>query len=93
VRGQEYNAGSCQTEETELETVYIVTIWSGGQSGKRWKTLEKPQVLAQGTGAAFTSVDTGLRVEVIGTISIEEYEQGTEIVDVAGESVRGPAKA
>lgn len=61
-----------------MKTVYVVTLWSGGKAGKNWKSLEKPEMLPKGTGVVFRSIETGLNVEVIGNISIEEYEHGTE---------------
>jgi len=58
-----------------METVYVVTLWSGGRPGKRWKTLGKPEILANGTGVSFTDLETKLGVTIIGSISVEEYEQ------------------
>lgn len=59
-----------------LEKVYVVTMWSGGRASRKWKAAQKPELLPQGTGMRFTSVDTKLEVEVIGSLSVEEYEQG-----------------
>jgi hypothetical protein len=59
-----------------LEKVYVVTMWSGGRPSRKWKAAKKPELLAQGTGMRFTSLDTKLEVEVIGSLSVEEYEQG-----------------
>jgi hypothetical protein len=60
-----------------MESIFIVTLWSGGRATKKWKTLERPELLPNGTGVKFTSLDTRLLVEVIGSISVEEYEQGS----------------
>lgn len=57
---------------------YIVTLWSGGQPGKKWKTEEEPQLLPTGTGVDFVDVSTKLPVRIIGDISVEEYEEGRE---------------
>lgn len=59
-----------------MQRLFVVTIWSGGRACKKWKTLEKPELLAQGTGVRFKDIDTKLSVEVVGTVSVEEYEQG-----------------
>lgn len=62
----------------QLEKVYVVTMWSGGRASRKWKTLEEPELLATGTGLSFTSMDTKLAVRVIGSLSVEEYEQGAK---------------
>lgn len=59
-----------------MQTIYIVTMWSGGRPGKKWKTSQEPQLLPQGTGVRFTDMETRLMVEIIGHVSIEEYEEG-----------------
>jgi len=61
----------------ELEKVYVVTMWSGGKPSRKWKTLQEPELLPQGTGMEFVSMDTKLTVKVIGSLSVEEYEQGS----------------
>jgi len=61
-----------------MQQFYIVTMWSGGRVNKRWKTLEEPELLAQGTGVRFTDLDTKLTVQVIGSVSVEEYEHGLD---------------
>ncbi len=66
-----------------LRSVYVVTMWSGGHPSKTWKTLEVPELLPQGTGVAFINLDTKLRVQVIGDITIEEYEQGSALLEKA----------
>ncbi len=62
-----------------MEHVFIVTLWSGGKAGKRWKTLERPEPLSTGAGVRFVDADTKLSVDIIGSISVEEYEQGMDI--------------
>lgn len=64
--------------ELRMQSVFIVTMWSGGVPGKKWKTLEAPELLPQGTGVSFRSLDTKLIVRLIGTISVEEYQQGAD---------------
>ena len=59
-----------------LQTVYLVTIWAGNEPAKQWKTRTKPELLETGTGVVFTDLATGLSVELIGSISVEQYEQG-----------------
>lgn len=61
-----------------MKTVYVITMWSGGKAAKKWKSEEEPQILPQGTGVAFVSSETRLPVQVIGSISIEQYESGKE---------------
>ncbi|MCC6144294.1 MAG: hypothetical protein IT368_10855 [Candidatus Hydrogenedentes bacterium] len=61
-----------------MRSVYIVTMWSGGRPAKKWKTYDRPQPLPSGTGVQFMSLDTKLHVEVIGSISVEEFESGKE---------------
>lgn len=65
-----YNAG--------MKSYYVVTIWSGGQPGRKWLCDEKPEVLAEGTGVRFCDSRTGMLVEVIGNICVEQYEHGRE---------------
>ena len=73
-----------------MQRFFIVTIWSGGKPGKRWKTLEEPQVLPQGTGVQFCDLDTKLAVKVIGNISVEQYEQ--EVHEFEPEATPAPKK-
>lgn len=61
-----------------MRRFYVVTMWSGGKAGKRWKSLEEPQILPQGTGVEFRDLDTKLPVYLIGSISVEEYEEGLD---------------
>ncbi len=61
-----------------FQTVYVVTMWSGGKPGKRWKTLGRPKLLPNGAGVSFISLNTRLSVHVIGNVSVEEFEQGHE---------------
>jgi hypothetical protein len=64
-----------------MERMFVVTLWSGGSAGKRWQTHERPEFLPQGTGIKFLDAETKLSVEIIGSISVEEYEHGMEIPD------------
>lgn len=68
-----------------MRKIYAVTMWSGGQAAKKWQTLQKPELLPSGTGIRFTCRSTKLIVELIGPISVEEYESGKEEI----ESIRG----
>ncbi|MFP4501031.1 MAG: hypothetical protein ACLFTT_08530 [Candidatus Hydrogenedentota bacterium] len=61
-----------------MKTIYIVTMWSGGRPAKKWKTEQKPAVLPSGTGVSLISLDTKLEVQVIGSISVEQFESGQE---------------
>ncbi|GMW00915.1 MAG: hypothetical protein AMXMBFR84_20520 [Candidatus Hydrogenedentota bacterium] len=48
--------------------------------------MARPELLPQGTGVRFTSLESKLTVEIIGSISVEEYEQGSELLKkVVGE--------
>lgn len=64
-----------------MKSVYVVTMWSGGKPAKRWKSEREPTVLAQGTGVAFISLETKLPVQIIGSISVEEFESGKEEIE------------
>ena len=68
-----------------MRTIYAVTMWSGGQPAKKWQTFEKPELLAHGTGIRFVCRDTKLAVELIGSVSVEEYESGKDDI----EEIRG----
>jgi len=65
-----------------MKTVYVVTMWSGGRPAKKWKSDKQPQELPQGTGVSFVNSGTRLRVTVIGSISVEEYESGKEELEM-----------
>lgn len=65
-----------------MQSIYVVTMWSGGRHAKQWKSKDKPEVLANGTGVRFRSADTRLMVEVIGSISVEEFESGREELEM-----------
>ncbi len=65
-----------------MKTVYVVTMWSGGRPAKKWKADAAPEVLPNGTGVSFVSMTTRLRVTVVGSISIEEYESGKEEIEL-----------
>ena len=65
-----------------MRSVYVITMWSGGRPAKKWKSLEAPQQLPQGTGVDFINADTKLRVQIIGSISIEEFESGKEEIEI-----------
>lgn len=64
-----------------MRKIYAVTMWSGGQAAKKWQTLEKPELLPSGTGIRFTCRNTKLTVELIGAISVEEYESGKDDIE------------
>ena len=65
-----------------MKTVYVITMWSGGRPAKKWKSEQPPEPLTQGTGVSFVSTGTRLRVSVIGSISVEEYESGKEELEM-----------
>ena len=65
-----------------MKTVYVITMWSGGRPAKKWKSDQQPEPLSQGTGVSFVSTGTRLRVSVIGSISVEEYESGKEELEM-----------
>jgi hypothetical protein len=67
-----------------MKTVYVVTMWSGGRPAKKWKTDAAPEVLTNGTGVTFINLATRLRVTVVGSISVEEYESGKEEIEMGG---------
>jgi len=66
-----------------MKSIYIVTMWSGGSAAKKWKSVEAPQLLPQGTGVEFTDVETKLPVRLVGSVSIEEFESGQEELELA----------
>ena len=73
----------------DFEKVYVVSMWSGGRPSKKWKSLRFPELLPQGTGVKFTCMETRLVVQLIGSISIEEYEQGMPIPEWPPEQAEG----
>lgn len=77
-----------------MRTIYAVTMWSGGMPARKWQTYEKPELLPQGTGIRFVCRDSKLPVELIGPVSVEEYESGKDdieqIRDLRSEAWRDP---
>lgn len=65
-----------------MRTVYVITMWSGGRPAKKWKCLEYPKLLPQGTGVEFVCCETKLKVQIIGSVSVEEYESGKEDIEM-----------
>ncbi|HOK09816.1 MAG TPA: hypothetical protein PLT82_09845 [Candidatus Hydrogenedens sp.] len=65
-----------------MRTVYVVTMWSGGRPAKKWKSFEYPKLLPQGIGVEFICCETKLKVQIIGSISVEEYESGKEDLEM-----------
>lgn len=68
-----------------MKTIYAITMWSGGQAAKKWQSFEKPELLPQGTGIRFVCRDSRLSVEVIGSVSVEEYESGKDEIEAIRE--------
>ena len=66
-----------------MKSIYIVTMWSGGTASKKWKSIEEPKLLPQGTGVEFFDTETKLKVRLVGSISIEEFESGLEELEEA----------
>ena len=66
-----------------MKIIYIVTMWSGGTASKKWKSIDEPKLLAQGTGVEFTDTETKLKVRLVGSVSIEEFESGQEELEEA----------
>ncbi len=66
-----------------MKSTFVVTMWSGGRAAKKWKSEERPVPLADGSGVEFISCATRLKVQLIGNISIEEYESGKEEIEMA----------
>lgn len=64
-----------------MKKIYAITMWSGGVPAKKWQTFEKPELLPSGTGIRFTCRQTRLAVELIGPVSVEEYESGKEEIE------------
>lgn len=65
-----------------MKSVYVITMWSGGRPAKKWKSEQIPTLLSQGNGVSFVSLETRLEVQVIGSISVEQYESGKEDFDL-----------
>ena len=65
----------------KLASVYLITMWSGGRAAKRWKTISPPEVLQNGTGVRFVNMSTKLSVEVIGSVSVEQFEEGSDLLE------------
>ena len=65
----------------KLENVYLITMWSGGRAAKRWKTVSRPELLPSGTGVRFVNMSTKLSVDVIGSVSVEQFEEGSDLLD------------
>jgi hypothetical protein len=65
----------------ELANVYLITMWSGGKPAKKWKTVSQPEMLPNGTGVRFVSMSTKLSVDVIGSVSVEQFEEGSDLLD------------
>jgi hypothetical protein len=63
-------------------------MWSGGRAAKKWKTFEVPTLLPQGTGVEFICNATKMRVQLIGNVSIEDFESGKEEVEMGIEPTR-----
>ena len=68
-----------------MRKIYAITMWSGGVAAKKWQTLEKPELLPSGTGIRFTCRSTKLTVELIGSVSVEEYESGKDDIEAIRE--------
>ena len=65
----------------ELADVYLVTMWSGGKPAKRWKSTTRPELLPNGTGVRFVNMSTKLNVDVIGSVSVEQFEEGSDLLE------------
>jgi len=65
----------------DLANVYLITMWSGGKPAKKWKTVSQPEMLPNGTGVRFVSMSTKLSVDVIGSVSVEQFEEGSDLLD------------
>lgn len=64
-----------------MRNIYVITMWTGSGPARKWKSYEIPTLLPQGTGVEFVNAETKLKVQVIGNISIEEYESGKEEIE------------
>jgi len=65
-----------------MKSVFVITMWSGGRPAKKWKSAQAPELLPNGTGVSFVSIDTKLQVRIIGSISVEEFESGKEEIEI-----------
>jgi len=65
----------------DLANVYLITMWSGGKAAKKWKTIDQPEILQNGTGVRFVSMSTKLKVDVIGSVSVEQFEEGSALLE------------
>lgn len=65
-----------------MKNVFVVTMWSGGKPARKWKSDKEPDLLPQGTGVSFINADSKLRVQIIGSISVEEFESGKEEIEI-----------
>lgn len=61
-----------------MKTIYVITMWSGGKATKKWKSNDQPKLLPNGTGFEFVSIASKLPVQVIGSLSVEDFESGKE---------------
>lgn len=68
-----------------MRTIYAVTMWSGGMPAKKWQSFDKPELLPQGTGIKFVCRETKLTVELIGSVSVEEYQSGKDDIEAIRE--------
>jgi len=66
-----------------MKTVYVITMWTGGRPAKKWKSFEQPELLPSGTGVKFVNSETKLPVQVIGNLSIEDFESGRAELELA----------
>lgn len=74
-----------------MKKIYAITMWSGGQAAKKWQTFEKPELLPSGTGIRFVCRNTKLTVELIGAISVEEYESGKDDIEAIRDRIEDDA--
>ena len=61
-----------------MKSTFVITMWSGGQPAKKWKSGAAPRLLESGNGIEFENANTRLSVRLIGNISVEEFESGKE---------------
>ncbi len=65
-----------------MKSIYVITMWSGGRPAKKWQSSERPETTANGMGVRFVCRDTKLSVQIIGSISVEEFESGKEEIEI-----------
>ena len=70
-----------------MQKYYVITMWTGGTSNRKWQSTEEPELIPQGTGVRFRSIETKLMVQVIGNVSVEEYESGLEYLEAEREDL------